>query len=332
MDVASVLRAVHRDKLFLAVEESGHALPAWADWLIWLGTWMRSQTLADGRRVAVVRLPTRRLSAAFVGLGAMLAASRVHDDTLDWDALQTLPAGTRVHWRVNSGGRAVAYSGLLGSTRDYAGSLCLAISVDTPKRASGATTLLPRASALSYGVTMGNVTPRLDERLTAAASLMRVVVDQASLSWVHSVTADSTVVTERSSFIADLEGLSLYAAGGARIPMLDALTVSGNESRQHGKLQVVPVRAQAFCDSERGLTILDGAVAATRLGASHARSIVVLLEHAEYDEEVEHVIGPFVSASIDAGIHVPVDGMPLVPKGIEPFVFGLPSSGTNEPA
>lgn len=323
MDITTVLQSVHRERLLFAIDSRSRPLPAWADWLIWLGAWMRSQAGIGGRRLAVVRMPTRRLSAAFVGLGAMFAASRVHDDSLDWDALQTLAPGTRVHWRQGKGPSSVAFSGLLGSTREYAGNLCLAITVESPKRAFGATTLLPRASALSYGVTLGGITPRLGDRLTAAADLMRAVVDQASLSWIRSVTPDSTLVTERSSFLADLEGMSVSAQTLDYMPMVNALAIS-NETRQHGKLQLVPARVEAFCDSERGLTILDGAVALTRLGASQARSVVVLLEQAEYDEEAAHAISPFVSHSVDAGIHLPSDGIPTVPRGIEASVLGLP--------
>jgi hypothetical protein len=322
MDVASVLRSVHRDRLSLSVRGRRHPMPLWADWLIWLGVWMRSQAALDGRRVAVVRLPTKRLAAAFVGLGGMLASAGIHDDSLDWDALQMLPLGTKVHWRETRGGKSILYSGFIGETREYAGTPCLAITVHAPKKAVGSTTLLPKPAALSYGVTLGTVTSRVEEKLSTASALMRAVVDGASLSWLRSVGSDGTLLTERSSFINDLEEFSL-AAGNVHLSMLDALAVSTNELRYHGKLQVVPARVEAFRDSERGLTILDGAVAVTRLGASCARSVIVLLEHSEYDEEVAHAISPFLGNAVQTGIHAPIEGIPPVPEGIEPFMIAL---------
>jgi len=301
-------------------------LPRWADWLIWLGQWMRGQSAMDGRRVAVVRLPTRRLSAAFACLGALFSAARLHDDTLDWGALQALPKGTKVYWRDKSAG----YAGLVDAVREIGGSPLLAISVDSPKRSRGSTFLLSKASALSHGVTLGAITARAEERLSAAGILIGDVVDGASLSWIRAAAADSTLVTERTSFVGDLEHLSLTIGASPSVSFLDALSIADANFRQHGKLQLIPSRAEAFADQTQGLTVLDGAGAAMRLGSARARSIVVLLDHAEYDEEVAHALAPFVSHSVADGIHAPDSGVVQAPDVVEVFVFGLPALGTAD--
>jgi hypothetical protein len=324
MDVGSVLASVHRERLLLGTATCEHAMPAWANWLVWLGQWMRSQTPLPGRRIAVVRLPTRRLSAAFVSLGALLMASRLHDGSLDWEALQALPKGTTVHWRENKQSTSISYTGVVGSVRDCSGSPCLALEVQIPKRAKGTTFLLPKATALFYGVTLGKVTAHADERLSAAADLVRSIVEGGSAAWIRSPAADSTLVTERASFRNEVLGLSIAVPQTRQIPLLDALTISDNPSAQHGKLQLVSPRAEPFADLEKGITILDGAAAAPRIGNSRARSLVLLLDHAEYDEDIVHTLNPFMAHSIDEGIHVPAEGVLAVPDGIEAFVLGLP--------
>lgn len=78
--VDTVMGAVHRERLSVRTDGGSCPMPAWADWLIWLGAWLRSQAALSGRRVTVVLLPTRRLAAAFVGLGRAggLAPPRRH--------------------------------------------------------------------------------------------------------------------------------------------------------------------------------------------------------------------------------------------------------------
>ena len=80
----------------LAVGDETFPMPDWASWLIWLGGWMKLQAKTEGRRVAVIRVPCRSTAAAFTVLGVLLAAARIHDDSLDWESLKSLPVGTHV--------------------------------------------------------------------------------------------------------------------------------------------------------------------------------------------------------------------------------------------
>lgn len=299
-------------------------MPAWAEWMIWLGAWVRCQAAMDGRRVAIVRIPSRRLAAAFVSLGALLAASRIHDESMDWDALQALPHGTTLHWREIKGGRTTNYTGTVDSEREIAGSKCLAISIVSPKRHLGSMFFLPKSTALAYGVTLGLVTNRTDEQLTAAARLYRSIVDGAPQSWIRSHGADCTVVTERTSFLEDLSDLALVVGNTDAVTFEDALIISSISNQQHGKLQLVASRSRTIQDRPAGVTVLDGANSAIFLGNVRSRSVVLLLECSEYDEELVHLISPFVGGSINEGIHVPPNGVMTPPDGIEVFIFGLP--------
>lgn len=326
-EVDTVMSALHRERLSIRTDGGSCPMPAWADWLIWLGAWLRSQAALSGRRVTVVLLPTRRLAAAFVGLGAMLAASRLHDDILDWDALQALPVGTLVHWRDLKGksGRAVSYSGTVDGICDIDGNQFLAIVGQTPAKSKGVTYRLSRASALSYGVTRGAITKRGEDTLARAASLMKNIVDASSTTWIRSPMADSTVITERFSFLADLDGVFLEADNVPGVPLRETLALTDSEGR-HGKLRLIPVRGMDSDDILQGVTILDGARATSRLGQVSARSIVVLLDHADFDEEVANLLNRFLSYSVDEGIHFDEGANPVVapPTSIDSFIFALP--------
>lgn len=321
-----MLGCVHHNRLSLQIAGNLRPIPDWANWLIWLGAWTRCQAAMDGRRVVVVRLPSRRLSAAFVCLGMLLVASRLHDDALDWEALQALPNGTTVHWRDPRGGKSKRYTGTVDSVREIGGDKYLAISIAPTKIRPPTTFLLPRSTALTYGVTLGVITQQINEQLTAAARLYKSVVDGASQSWIRSPAADSTVVTERTSFLEDLSELALVGGQSGVVNFDEALAIAGVTNQQHGKLQLVPSRERLMKEAPDGVTVLDGAAASMCLGSSRSRSVVLLLDYSEYDDELVNVISPFLGCSIDAGIHVPATGVLRPPDGVEVFVFGLPDN------
>ncbi|UNV90460.1 MULTISPECIES: hypothetical protein [unclassified Comamonas] len=123
----------------------------------------------------------------------------------------------------------------------------------------------------------------------------------------------------------NLEGIQLRAHQSYAVPMLDALSIADAQGREHGKLMVASARAEVVNDAPDGVTVLDGALAVSKLGYLKARSVVILLSHSEYDEEVMHEIRPFLSHATDSGIHgwTPNARVGDVPPGIEVFVFGM---------
>jgi hypothetical protein len=258
----------------------------------------------------------------------MLAAARLHDESLDWEALQRLQPGTTVYWRPLNGGAPTTFAGRIQETRDFNGDAVLAIAVESPRRSKGSTFLLPKATALSYGVTLGAVTARIDQSLSSLSELLKLVVQGASQSWVRSPIIDSTLVTECTTFVDDLGGISLGAGERIVIPLIEALSIADARGKKHGKLLLVPSRVETLEEAARGLTVLDGAVSVARLGETAAHSIVVLLDYAECDEEVMHTIKPFYSHSTDAGVWTPTGMRPATPEGVDAFVFGLPSGAS----
>lgn len=326
-EMAVMLGSARCDRLSLRDGAEARSLPSWAEWLIRMGQWMRFQAAMPGRRVAIVRLPTRRLGGPLAALGAMFAASRLHDDSLDWATLQSLPQGAVVHWLEPYGRRKVRCCGRVDSVQYIGGEAFLAISVEKPPRSRGATFFLPRATALAYGVTLGAVSERSEEQLAGAGKLLREVVEGASTAWLRSPNPDSTLIAEVSTLLDEISGISLVAGQTCNVAFADALALCDSQRLKHGKTLLLSSRSEPGQDAPEGLTILNGSSSVSKLPHAKARSILLLLDYAEHDEVVMHEILPFMGVGVDAGLYPPGDAMPSVPPGVEVFAFGLPANG-----
>lgn len=326
IDVEEVLSALRRDDLSLLADGVPTSLPPWSDWLVWLGQWMRAQAALEGRRVAVVRMPSRRLGATFTAVGAVFASAKLHDDALDWEGLMGLPPGTKIFWREPASGKFTRRSGIVSGLRQIAGGDFMEVIVEAQK----STRLFAKTAALSYGITLGSVSAQADERLASAERVMRAVLKDAAQGWMRSPAIECTIVTERTSFLSDVDSLAICAGPGVVASFSDLLAITDSGGRSHGKTRVAPARSDGVLDESGSITILDGAAAAVRLGDTIARSVVVLLDQSEYDEEVEQLIQTFLGFAVDATIHSPASGVMAAPASIEAFIFGLPLQARSQ--
>lgn len=327
-DVDKVLAEMSRDEWALLVRGVPVPLPPWVDWLIWLGQWFRAQASLQGRRIAVVRMPTRRLGAAFVAVGSNLVAARLHDDSLDWEALRTLAPGTRVFWRESASGKSARRSGTVVGLRCMEGGDFMEVVAEAQrqsKKAQQVTRLFAKSAALSYGITLGAVSAAADGRLASAESFFNQAVTGGARGWIRSPGTDCSVITERSSFLSDLEGLAIRIGTSAEASCSDILAVAESGGRYHGKVKVAPARTDGVFDEPGLITILDGASSALRLGDTVAPSVVILLDHSEYEEEIEQLLHVFMGYAVDGHVHLPASGVKAPPQGLQAFVFGLPS-------
>ncbi|MCW5623167.1 MAG: hypothetical protein KIT73_00410 [Burkholderiales bacterium] len=186
------------------------------------------------------------------------------------------------------------------------------------------TRLFSKWAALSYGITLGSVTAQTDERLASAESFFRAVVAGAAQGWMRSPAIECTVITERSSFLSDLTGLAFRAGAGGEASLSELLAIADAGRGAYVKTRIAPARNNGVLDESGSITVLDGASAAVRMGDTIARSIVVLLDQSEYDEEVEQLIQTFLGSAVDAHIHAPSRGVKTSPASVEAFMFGLP--------
>lgn len=325
IDVDEVLFALKRDDLGLLVGGVPTAVPPWIDWLIWLGQWMRAQVALPGRRIAVVRLPSRRLGAAFVAMGSAFASARLHDDTLDWEGLRNLAAGTKVFWRETLSGKSARRSGTVAGVRKFDGGDFMEVVAEAQgKRGERSTRLFAKSAALSYGITLGSISADADEQLAGAERVIRAAVMGGAQGWIRSPGIECSVITERTSLLGDLEGLSIRVGAKVQASCSDLLAIAESGGRSHGKTRVAPARTEGALDEPGWVTILDGAAAALRLSETSASSVVVVLDHAEYDDEIEQLFQTFLGYAVDAHIHPPVSGVHVPPESVESFIFGLP--------
>lgn len=331
VDVDKVLVALRREDLSLLVSGLPTAVPSWMDWLVWLGQWMRAQAALPGRRVAVVRMPSRRLGAAFIAVGAAFASARLHDDTLDWEGLCSLAAGTKVYWRETVSGKAARKSGTVAGVRQIDGGYLMEVVTEPQgKRGEQSTRWFTKAAAMSYGITLGSISAAADEQLTGADRLIKAAVMDGAQGWIRSPGIECGIITERTSFLGDLEGLSIRVGGKVEAACSDVLSIADSGSRAHGKTRVTPVRTEGALGESGSLAILDGAAAALRLSEISTPSIVIVLDHAEYDDEIEQLFQTFLGYAVDGFIHAPASGVRAPPETVESFIFGLPSlSRTN---
>lgn len=330
-DVDEILVALKRDELTLLTGSKLISVPRWVDWLVWLGQWMRIQAELEGRRIAVVRLPSRRLAAAFTAIGSAFASARLYDDSLDWETMQGLTPGTRVFWRDPSSGKSKRRSGTVVGVRQIADDDFLEVVMETQQSAQRGTRLFAKSAALSYGITLGSLSAAVDERLACAERVIRAALTEAGQGWIRSPAIDCSVITERTSFLSDLEGLTISVAGTVQASCADVLAITDPGGRSHGKTRVAPARSDGVIDDYGSITILDGPAAALRMSDSIARSVVVLLDQAEYDDEMEQLFQTFLGYAVDEYVHTPASGVIRPPESVEAFIFGLPmqsQSGT----
>lgn len=304
----------------LLVDGEPRVAPPWIEWLVWLGQWMREQAASDERRIVVVRMPCRRLAAAFTALGAVFASARLHDDSLDWEGLRGLPLGTKIFWRERGAGRSTRRSGIVDGVRQIDGGDFMAVVVDAQK----STRLFAKSAALSYGITLGSVSAVAEERLASSERVIRALLTDVAQGWIRSPAIECTVITERTSFLSDLEGLVIRVGPGVEAPCSDLLAIADSSGRLHGKTMVAPARRDGVPDESGSITILDGASAAFRIGDTIAKSVVVLLDQSEYDEEIAQLVQTFLGFAVDVHVQAPPNGVKTSPESIEAFMFGLP--------
>jgi hypothetical protein len=327
-DINEVILALKREDLAISDGKRTIALPPWIDWLVWLGQWMRIQSTLEGRRVAVVRLPNRRLSAAFTALGSAFASARLYNDSLDWEGLKDLAPGSKVFWREYASGKPMRWSGSVVGVRQIAGADFLEVVMEGKRKAHQGNRLFAKSAALSHGITLGSVSAISDARLTGAERVFEAALKDTPKGWPRSPNIECTVITERTSFLGDLESLAIRVADTVQADCSDILTIADAGGRTHGKTRVTPPRNNGVLDESGGwLTILDGAAAMRRMSETTARSVVILLDQAEYDEDVEQLLQSYLDYAADTGIHLPSGGVMPPPEGVQPFIFGLQLQG-----
>jgi hypothetical protein len=325
-DVHSSTRgAIHPS---LAVAGETFPMPDWASWLIWLGEWMKLQAQTEGRRVAIIRVPCRSTAAAFTVFGVLIAAARIHDDSLDWESLKSLPIGTSVYWRERSSadsGKSRAKSGKVIGLSTHGDHQLMVVSVDSRSKQGQTTRSFSKVSALSYGITLGAISAKTDAKLSALNRALQAMAVDFKPSWLLAPKFECLLLSEKDNFLSDLVGLSIDASDGIPVKFEAVLALSDSSGHSYGKTKLASPRIAAIPDQEVDVIVLDGAHASQRLPDTTAKSVIAILDRTEYDDEIEQVIGRLTGYRRDEFIQVPGGGVLQPPDQMDVVLFGLPN-------
>lgn len=324
-DPLSALRAVHAERLSIYLGQRSVVVPPWAVWMMRLGAWLRVQAKLPGKRLAVIRTPSRQLCPAFISLGAILAGAKLHDEGVVWEALRALPQGTPVHVSDESGKTTAGR--IVGVTDVMPGIETLQVALDRVPGVRNGTTantsiMLPKESALQR-VRMGASSSAVDAKRADAIGVMRKLVDGDNTSWQLSPSPDCTVVAEKRALLDDIEKIEVGATRDQRISFRDLLLLS-DRADARGMVALVSDRVGHIEDPADGVTVLAGSSAGALLGYCRARSVVFLLDQSEYDEDVDNRLAPFAAMQTSASVHGSADDLKGMVGGIELSVIGLP--------
>ena len=320
-------------ELSLHIGGLSRPLPDWASWLIWLGQWMKDQTIGDGRRVAVVRLPCRKTAAAFTTFGILLASARMHDDAIDWETLKSLPVGTRVYWREKSSsasGKSSSRSGQVLGLQLIEGQQLMVVSLNSKAKNGQATRFFSKSSALGYGITLGSITAKADAQLLGLSRVMSVLVSSFSASWLRVPKPECLVLSERINFMEDIEGLSVTVHDSISEPLDNLLSLTDSTGSTYGKTRLMSPRNSDVFDIGYEVVVLDGVSAFQRLSDTSAKSVIALVDRTEYDEVIEQLVTSLMGYRQDEFVQVPACGVRLPPPEIDVVVFGLATTHTEK--
>lgn len=289
---------------------------------------MKLQAQTEGRRVAVIRVPCRSTAAAFAVFGVLLAAARIHDESLDWESLKALPIGTQVYWRERSpsgNGKARAKSGKVIGLSTYGDHQLMVVSVDSRSKQGQSTHSFSKVSALSYGITLGSISAKTDAKLSGLNRVLNAMSVDFKTSWLVAPNSECLLLSEKDSFLLDLAGLSIDVSDGIPVKFETALAVTDGSGHSYGKTKLASPRIAAIPDQCFDVIVLDGSQASRRLPETAAKSVIAILDRSEYDDEIEQVIGRLIGYRRDEFIQVPEDGVLQPPEQMDVVLFGLPN-------
>lgn len=320
------------DELNLVAGNAAFPMPDWAVWLIWLGGWMKEQSMGDGRRIAVVRLPCRRTAAAFTVFGVLLASARLYDDSLDWEMLKALPPGTPVFWQEKStaeNGKSRTKSGKILGLQAFGDSQFVVVSVDTRGVRGQITHSFSKSSALGYGITLGSITAKADAQLSGLGNIVGLSTSGFKNSWLRKPHPECLLLAEREHFMNDLEGLLIKVGMGSAESLGSVLALSDTSGHMYGKTKLISPRTTGMSDGGFDVIVLDGAKALQRIAETTAKSVIAIVDRAEYDEECEQLVTRLMGYRCDEFVKPPEEGVHQPPSQIETVVFGFPTVQIN---
>jgi len=301
--------------------------PVWVDWLVRFGYFIQDHKDVDGRRIVFIRLPNRKTAAAFLAFGALLASIEQYDDVLDWNALKNLETGTRVYWHEASGKSTKKRSGVVEGVSELHAQEFLVIATEDSKRQQTSKFMLSKATALSYGVTLGSTNHKSSAQ--ELISLYSEMGGDSIKSWMRSHRTVCDIWTELSSFATLINGVKLCASNEIKSLLVNLLLITDKNNAVHGKTRLFSNRQLGSVIDSSPLTILDGDSSLLRIAETNSKVTVGLLDCSEYSEDIEQLILRYAGYSEDKFIGVIPEVLVDLPANFDVAIYGLPELREN---
>jgi len=307
-----------RQRVSILYGDHTYSVPDWAATLIYLGSWVRSNSIADKRLIVAIVLPTRELAAAFAAIGCLIAGASAFEDALSWPKFKSLPTGREVFWSLRDG--TDRYRGKILGVEERGNSefISLCVSKAPRRKVIGTTLQINRRYFEGYRFTEEAPPTRpKTELFNAAKQALGRLVENLNPKWVWADGAEGLLVTSVATFENSIKGLSLSIGERGPIAISDLLCSARNRDQSHSKLRIEHPRGALAGDFP--VAILDGPNAfLVHEHLAKIPNLLVILDRSEYQQDIHDVLLSLRSISCDSHNDDLQESIPgTFPAGVE---------------
>ena len=232
------------------------------DWIlacIYLGNWAKSATKKDSRQITFVVLPSRKCTAAFIALGAMISSIFSFEDKLSWQKISTLAPGTELFWkRLETGDLSV---GKVVGIDFIVSEVVLKLIVTKSRKAKDVNSIIYIPKNQFHKFKFSTEKPASDKKetsLTSSIAFLSDLLGDLSQSWISSEGHDLLLITNIIKFKFSIEKLFLKINDSLVKPISieNLLSFEQLGNGKHSKLKIS--HPKGIINSDSGLVILDG--------------------------------------------------------------------------
>lgn len=314
-----------RQPIFLRSNGENSPLSDWAKAEIWLGWWCRRNQLVGERLLVVAVLPSRKLSAAFAGLGCLLAGAKQFRGGFKWEDLRNLPEGSKIFW--NNSGYQIRYEGEIGKIPDWDSNLVRVQITKGSKRDVGTVWYF---SAKKFSECLFSEECMPTQRRTLAMDnvlrLHRELGVDTNARWIWTAGSEAQIVTNQTRFWDNLDDLQIGVKSSNPVPFEEALCATKGNDRTLSKLRVVS--AGQIHEQSALLTILDGGDSFDHVQEIESGNVLILLDRTEYTIEKHNLILDACNSAVEPPQGALLDPPVEFPPGIEITAFSMPNPNT----
>jgi hypothetical protein len=303
-------------------------LPEWAEYMINVGSWMRSHFTQERRLFLAVLLPARYCCSSFCSLGANFSGASKSSSFLNWDQLLDLKEGTNIYLIYGRRGDRKPYEGIVRYVDEYGGKR---VSIKEPgkNRNNGAQigpitisvfpkhigqyriSLKPHASRKKIG------------KLDSISPFYQNILEGFDDIWMDSNRPEVLIVTNKTSWYGQIENIVLRTKPEMDYDLKNLLMVGEDvDSPAHTLLMA----SNSFLSPVQvPLVILDGPEALRHWETLRNSNVIILLDQCEYGPESTGILGTLGQFHQDSLMPNEEDIPKSSLSGLEAVLFALPA-------